>query len=535
MKFQAFSQTIALFLMAALIAPSAFFLAPPKAHAGWPVTVLADVSWTGFMTLAKNTITAVNSITSSIAEKALWFNTYVLQPLSFVLSGNLLKAITASVIKYVAGETNGTGAPQFVQNLRGHMQMVGDTQANGFLAQLARNSNSPFAGGIGSSLRTNYLQNTSAAGFFAKNRSTLAQASPDVNAYLAGNFSQGGITAWFALTTQDQNNPYTLYQASQTHLYTVVTDAASTRLNELNWNEGFLSWCAKDQVKSSAGDSCTDKDGNPMPMQTPGSTIKATLDKALGLSWDKVVTMGSVASEVNSIFKNVAQVMQTVNLAREILGGAGSQGLIGVASAGAGGGMSRIDLYQADPSFIAGPGQLNQNATSVMGDRITQYEAAWETLRTMANGTSATLKNLANTCTAAADASNKGWFIFAARAQAVAATNAIAVEVAPVIAQANATIPIIAAVKNQIQKIEDELAAGMLNTDPIYLADVAALNAMPPPVIDVTNAQNNTKDTGAAVANPVGSLTVFGGTIADQMLLINENAGTLMSTVCSPL
>src|SRR3989344_8405212 len=110
--------------------------------------------------------------------------------------------ITAGVIAFVIGKANGTGVPQFVVDVQRSLQTVGDSRALAFFDQYGRNSNSPFAASITSSLRNSYLQKTSLAGFWAANMNTLARFSPDVNAYLAGNWSQGGVAAWFALTTQ---------------------------------------------------------------------------------------------------------------------------------------------------------------------------------------------------------------------------------------------------------------------------------------------------------------------------------------------
>lgn len=87
-------------------------------------------------------------------------NSYVLQPIAYVLSSTLLKSITASVVSFVNGKSNGTGRPQFATNPMGTLQTTGDVQALAFLAAL-KASNSPFAPAIASSLTTNYLQSTS--------------------------------------------------------------------------------------------------------------------------------------------------------------------------------------------------------------------------------------------------------------------------------------------------------------------------------------------------------------------------------------
>ena len=52
----------------------------------------------------------------------------------------------------VDGKTNGTGTPQFVQNVRSYTQTVGDVQALAFLSQWGQHSNSPFASSISSSI-----------------------------------------------------------------------------------------------------------------------------------------------------------------------------------------------------------------------------------------------------------------------------------------------------------------------------------------------------------------------------------------------
>lgn len=355
-----FKKAVAVFLMLTLVIPSAFFAVPPKAQA-IGVTVLADISLQTAFQMAKDALIEINTFTSKVAETFLYVNAFVLQPLAFILSGRLMQMLTSGVIAFVTGAANGTGEPQFVQNLQGNLQRVGDTQALAFFAQFGRNSNSPFATSIVSALRINYLQQTSMAGFWAANKSTLALASPNVNAFLAGDWSQGGVKAWFALTTQPQNNPYLLYQNSRSQLANVVGNAQATRVATLNWGQGFLSWCGPTDSSGSApspsnpgdadqqlanaqagsavganpGDPCIQSDSTPGLIRTPGSVISASLNKVLGGAQDKLAGMGSLASEVNSIMGNIATVFQTINLAANILNGPNGGGLIGAGTAAA--------------------------------------------------------------------------------------------------------------------------------------------------------------------------------------------------------
>src|SRR3989344_391892 len=421
MRKNSFVTALAVLLTITLVAPSAFLIAPQPVHA-IPVEVAADFSLTSLLDLAKDTITSVSTVTSAAANVAMEINELVLQPLAFIMSGNLLKLITASVIAFIVGKTNGTGAPQFVQNLQGNLQGVGDSKASAFFLQFGRNSNSPFAGSITSSLNNNYLQNTSSAGFFAANQNTMARYSPNPNAFMAGNWSQGGVGAWFALTTQDQNNPYTFAQASERHLAAVVGGAQAARKAELDWGQGFLSWCGPNDASApvseeefpvaggiNPGDSCYDKDGNLGTIKTPGASIKAAFDNASDSVRQKLVGMGSLSKEVTQILGNVATVMGTVNFATQLLGGSGQGGLFSISQTSGINSTSRLLQYQSSPGFLGvTQGQVYQNAATLpvsgsdMLSRVADYERSWSTIRAAANAPPASLVELRNFCTSGA-------------------------------------------------------------------------------------------------------------------------------------
>jgi len=535
------------------VAPSAFLIAPQKSNAQYAVVEVGTNLFQNTITAIKSTLSTVLEASTEAAVVAQYINTYVLQPLAFVMSGNLLKLVTASVIDFVIGKTNGTGAPQFVQDLNGNLQRVGDIQANAFFVQFGRNSNSPFASAITSSLRTNYLWNTSSAGFFAQNRNTMSQYSPNPNAFISGDWSKGGVGAWFALTTQTQNNPYTLYQASQSHLASVVASAQSARRTVLDWGQGFLSWCGANDASEpvseeefpvaggiNPGDSCYDNDGNLGTVKTPGSTIKAVFDKALGLDWDKLVQMGSVAKEINGILGNVGTVLGTVQFASQILGGPNSGGLFGVGQTSATNPTSRLLQYQSPGYLGVTPSTVYQNAATLpvsgpdMLNRVAQYESSWNTIRSSANSASTTVASLASFCTEAANSqSDYTAFLNASAAQADAARSAITTQIAPILVQANTAFTAIATARAMVQKIQSELTSGSVGVGSAYAADIQTLQTMSPSASDVANIQQETQAFNMAAAVPSGSLTVSGGTIIDRMSLIATNAEALKTSVCT--
>ncbi|MBU6388355.1 hypothetical protein KGQ72_00530 [Patescibacteria group bacterium] len=603
-----------------MIVISGSFWIPQYTEACSPGTpcVISDTSVTSIKTAVestisaiKNTLVEVHAATSAAADYAQWTNTFILQPLAFVLSGNLMKTLTASVIGFVIGKANGTGVPQFATDVMASLQTVSDSQALAYLNQFGRNSNSPFAYSIASSLRVNYLQKTSLAGFWAANQSTLSRYSPNVNSFLAGNWSQGGVAAWFALTTQTENNPYTLYQTSDSQMSTLVGSgvggATGARVAQLGWGQGFMSWCgstdAADQTQNSAatayqqcqasgksgdecqavfdaaggtmpsgggvnpGDPCTNKDGTPGVIKTPGSTIKATLDKVLGGQQDQLVRMGNIGPQINQILGNIATVLQTVQFASQILGGSDSGGLFGVAQTSGSNSTSQLMQYQNTSGALGVTNSsIYQDAASLpvsgstMLNQIAQYQSAWNAIGASASAASTSAQSLASACAAAADASaqaqlnanaaNDGFynpnptqqnlstvhsvFIDAARAQAAAAQTALATEIAPVLAQAAAAAAVVASSTAQVQQLQSNLTSGADTTGSTYSAGIQALQTMPPTMSDVANAQQDSQAFNGATASPDGSLTVSGGSTVDRMSLISTNAAALKTTVCNP-
>jgi len=250
MKFR-FLNTIAAICLSIVIAvPSSFVVAPQRAHA-IPVAVVEDVpTWVNTTIIQiKATLSLMSQVTATAAQVALQIDNYVLQPLAFVLSGNLLKIITQGVINFVIGKANGTGAPQFVADIQASLQLVSDQQTLTYLDSYMRSSRSPYAGSIVSALRKDYLNKTSLAGFWAQNMDTLRRTSPNPYGYLRGNWMMGGVTSWFALTTQQQNNPYWLIQSSQSALASLigpsVGGATGARVLDINNGQGFVSWCGE--------------------------------------------------------------------------------------------------------------------------------------------------------------------------------------------------------------------------------------------------------------------------------------------------
>ncbi len=522
----------------------AFLAAPRVAHAN---DYNGDVP--EIITQVSSTLSKVANIATAASTAALQVDKYVLEPLAFIESGNLIKSITAGVLNFVAGQTNGTGAPQFVQDLRGFQRSVADTQELAFVNQFSADSNSPFASSISASLAQGYEEQTSLRGFFAQNQCTLNAVSPNVNAFLSGNWSQGGTAAWFALTTQPQNNPFILYPQAQAELSSLVANATNAQLQELNWGNGFLSWCGSTDSSSSgsnggiqqvavtgsggqgyvspqAGQTCMQKNGKPGVIKTPGSVISNELNQVVGAPLQKVVAFGNqVGPEINAIMGSIATVMNTVNFASDLLGGGtGSGGLAGVTSPSSSGGESALSQYANQNGYLgATQASVSQNSVSQsqlsgFENQVSTFQNDWDAIGNAAQAASSSLGQLSNGCIS----------------QANAAQTALDAEVAPVLSQAAQAALTVKNANAMLAKIQAEQGSTAPGSAGALAADLATLGNMPPTTADVANAEQGATVLNIATSTPPGSLTVSGGSTVDQMNLITTNAHALLSACAAP-
>ncbi|MHB8710241.1 MAG: hypothetical protein ACYC6X_01650 [Minisyncoccota bacterium] len=486
--------------------------------------------------LAQNTTAAGSTLQSCM------YNT-ILIPVVRAIARGILQQITASTINWING-SNGTGQPSYVPNLSVHLQLVGDSVALPLIAQMATAFNSPFGSAIARSLQNHYNHQTSVAGFYAANQCTLPGTPQSQQAFLAGNWSQGGVGSWLALTTT-QSNPYLLSQAAQRQLGSSVNQAQANRRQDLIQSGGFLSWCGA----SSARNVLKDLSGNPtgtaatcisngvqQAFQTPGSVIAGYTQKAVvGSGIDQLVSVQDIDGALSAI---------VTALIGQVLGG--NNGLLGASQPS----VSSRPLTTQLQNYSAGNTTASASAASIAQTtltNITNYTSAWQTVVNAANTASTSVASLASFCTSAATASSTATsspqiiaFISAATAQAAAAQAVIPTEITPLITQAQTAINSVASSQAFALKVQAEAAsassitAGTSASAVTLVTDTQTLVTMPPSTTDVSNAQQNATVFGGARASPAGSLTVSGGTPIDQMNLINTNATALRSVCVAP-
>ncbi len=528
---------------------SGVVVAPERVQATFPVIDSTNFSQ-NIITAVKSTISAINDATTAGATAALQVDKYVLQPLAFAASGNLLQAMGADIFDFANGKSNGTGQPQYVQDYRGNQQRVGDTQAFAFLGSFSKNSNSPFAWAITSSLRTNYLQQTSLGGFFAANQSTLHRSSPNVNGFLSGDWTQGGAATWFALTTQNQNNPYTLYNRSNNQLGTMVGDAQEARREELGWGQGYLSWCGASGGAlslASANDPCINEDGSPGTILTPGSFIRNAVDTAFESPFNKLEGLGDAGSQIGSIIGNTGKILATVGTGVALLGIASGKGSGGFYASSQGGTTSYVAQYRSNPSYLGVSQQsVYRSAATIrpsgqeLLDRVAEYEPSWNAINTATTLAGDHVRGLATYCRDQATQAEKtgggdpqiSQFILAARAQATAADEAHTRLVVPVEARVTQATTTVAQARALVARIQAELVSGKVSaSSDAYANDVLAIQKARPTAQDIADALQEAN----TFITPSGSgLELSGGTLLSRMNALRANADTLRPSCTMP-
>jgi hypothetical protein len=310
------------------------------------------------------------------------------------------------------------------------------------------------------------------------------------------------------------------------------------------------------------GDPCTNKDGTAGTIQTPGSTIKATLDKVLGGQQDKLVQMGNISAQVNSILSNIGTVLNTINLAANILGGSSGGGLLNAGApngalkqadrAGApppgfgqsgyfgttntqiqqNSGISNVtDAANTDRNGVAAAIPRDTNADGLSGSssggsdmlsRVASYKNSWGAIGLSASTTASALQTMMSVCHAYFNGNSSPYEL--------AAQNALSFEVSPILTQAAGIQAIVDAATAQYNLVKSESSSS-----PTYEADLKKLDTMPPTASDVSTAQYNATAYGGATATPAGSLTVSHSSIVDQMNLIRNNAASIQLSSCTAI
>jgi len=216
-------------------------------------------------------------------------------------------------------------------------------------------------------------------GTIATARAANAANTAAVQGFISGNFYNGGMPAFLALTTEPQNNPYGASLQAQSDLQMKILAKQNSTNNDLNRGAGFLSFQQCDTV-ATANDpesavtyeqtygnnpAITKKvSGNNTIYQkchteTPGSVTSAALSKALGAPTDELNLTNDINQVVSALFSQ---------LVTHVLQG----GLLSSSKAPTGSGtvvtQSYINQLSSDPQLQGNFTNLKQQSVTSIGE-----------------------------------------------------------------------------------------------------------------------------------------------------------------------
>lgn len=354
-------------IFATIAVLSCFVLPIHQAEAQIPVTE------TNPAVIAGITVTAANATTQTTI-----LNT--LNGIAWSVAKMAIQSITRSTVNWI--NSGFQGSPAFITDLQANLNVLSDTVANNFFAELNQatidstgfNLTSPFQDQITQQLRANYYKATGS--LLGLNQYDLQGHSADPRAFLNGTFSQGGFNAFFSASQNPANNPFGAYTLASNALATQIDAATKQRQNEYIAGNGFSSWrgnCATAANPATAlakNDPCYGS-----PIKTPGSVIESQLENNLGSG----IRQLELADSINEIVG--ALMGQLVN---QVLG---PNGLSGASQPSAGGGASYIN-QATNTSTNTQNSTLTQGLVQTIANDLTTlaaYRDGWQKILDAAN------------------------------------------------------------------------------------------------------------------------------------------------------
>jgi F5/8 type C domain len=371
--------------------------------------------------VASQNTTIQTTLTNSFFNLSSYINENVLKKLAVTIAKSFLQSITQSIVKWINSGFQG-GGPSFLTNTDDFFtgwadQLIGSFVYGselGFLCtpfqldiriQLARDF-MPFQQQIKCTLSgitknvQGFLNNNNGRGFqnavtvSANNVTTPVQSTQPsswsqwtqtlgINANQKQNIQPVDWNTWQNQTLPQGNDPYSAYVAAKNEISIRLLGQQDTKLKELDWGNGFLSWdtCTQYETQDQAATriqnagnngtltaaqikSYTSGNLNCVKTQTntPGSVVVAQLNKALGTQGDAL----NLANDINEIIGALFNQLVT-----QVMGGVG--GLLGTNTSSS---NYQSAEAQQEIAYMQDLANKKQSAASSTTDQVNQQTQA---------------------------------------------------------------------------------------------------------------------------------------------------------------
>lgn len=257
-----------------------------------------------------------DGITSAMTSN-LWVKENILDGIGWALAKGMVSSMVQSLVNWI--NSGFQGSPAFVQDLQGFLLQAGDKAIGEYISKL---------GALGSFVCSPFRLDVQIAVSLQYNRERANQPAPtcslsgivgNFEQFISGDFSEGGWSNWFKITSTPQTyTPYGAILSAQVGGRAAVINAKGEKMTILDFGDGFLSGEICDVVHGPGGDreDCF--------ISKPGKII----EEALSFNLDSGRQSLIAADEINEVI--AALLGQLANKALT-----GASGLLGL-SAGTG-------------------------------------------------------------------------------------------------------------------------------------------------------------------------------------------------------
>lgn len=270
-----------IFVISAAIVPFSLEGRAQEAHAQGFGILVNDVQAT-----LTNTIQTLSTV--ALQQKEL-----VLDPLFYQIAQMALKQLTSNILKFINSGFNGD--PAFITDLNAYLNDAADESAGNFIYGGPTNTTcTPYKLDVQQALTQQVVKEE--GGYASEGQCTFDDPSFDQAAFLDGNFSAGGWSAWFEMVLNPQDSPVGAFAKSNAERVAVEGEARSQATTKAIYNNGF-----KD-LESCTGTGPT----RHCTVTTPGSLIQGQANFALQIPALDLLNANEFNEIVGSLFSNLA-------------------------------------------------------------------------------------------------------------------------------------------------------------------------------------------------------------------------------------
>lgn len=217
---------------------------------GQRVTIVGNTSITDTTTAIKSTLSELANTGSFLLNQSLNLKEFTLDGIARGIAQSALNQMMADMIEWVNGGFD--GSPAFVTNLDEFMLRVRDDVATNLIYGSELNALcEPIQFQVKATILKQYTEES--RGTYTPHCTLDDVPGVDIEAFLEGDFSKGGLAAFFELTVGGNNDPIKAYYNAQAELYQRATAAEENEETELGWSRGFLSKEACSFIEDATG------------------------------------------------------------------------------------------------------------------------------------------------------------------------------------------------------------------------------------------------------------------------------------------